>query len=85
MNKFDNNILLSIYRNYSLDESVAYLKTIITPLQTEIGMLNSEIEELKDKNKAINIQINELQRINKQLRIENNLLKCDDISVSLQT
>lgn len=86
MNKFDNNVLLSIYRKYSLNESIAYLKSIIEPLQTEIGMLKSEYEESLAKNKYINIQINELQRLNKQLKTENNiLLKCSDVSVSLQT
>ena len=70
MNTFEKNTLLDIYRSYSLDESIAYLKTIISPLQIEIGMLNSEIEELKEKNKKVNIQNNDLLRNNKELRDE---------------
>ena len=70
MNTFEKNTILEIYRTYSLDESIAYLKTIISPLQIEIGMLNSEIEELKEKNKKVNIQNNDLQRSNKELKDE---------------
>lgn len=70
MNTFEKNTILEIYRSYSLDESIAYLKTIISPLQIEIGMLNSEIEELKEKNKKVNIQNNDLLRNNKELRDE---------------
>ena len=70
MNTFEKNTLLDIYRTYSLDESIAYLKTIISPLQIEIGILNSEIEELKEKNKKVNIQNNDLQRSNKELKDE---------------
>ena len=70
MNTFEKNTILEIYRSYSLDESIAYLKTIISPLQIEIGMLNSEIEELKEKNKKVNIQNNDLLKNNKELRDE---------------
>lgn len=70
MNTFEKNTILEIYRSYSLDESIAYLKTIISPLQIEIGMLNSEIEELKERNKKVNIQNNDLLRNNKELRDE---------------
>ena len=70
MNTFEKNTILEIYRSYSLDESIAYLKTIISPLQIEIGILNSEIEELKERNKKVNIQNNDLLRNNKELRDE---------------
>lgn len=70
MKSFDNNVLLNIYRNYSKDESVMYLKSIIQPLQEEIGVLKSELEESIAKNKPINILNNELAFKNKQLKIE---------------
>lgn len=78
MTTFEKNTILEIYRTYSLDESIVYLKTIISPLQIEIGMLNSEIEELKEKNKKVNIQNNELQHVNKQLRQQ---IKMEDVSI----
>ena len=47
MNTFNENILLNIYRDYSKDESVAFLKIIISDLQIEIGIIKAEQEEKK--------------------------------------
>jgi regulator of replication initiation timing len=85
MNQFENNILQKIYRTYTLDEGVAFLKSIITPLQTKIGMLKSELEESIAKNKPINILNNELQRVNKELRMQNTLLLSQNNLLVLQT
>lgn len=85
MKRFDNNVILQIYRKYSLDESIAYLKSIINPLQEEIGMLKSEVEESIAKNKCINILNNELQQNNKALRIQNTVLLSQNNLLSLKT
>jgi len=72
MNKFNNNIVLEIYRKYGKDESIAYLKSLITPLQEEIGILKSELEEEIAKRKEANRNRDEIAILNKKLK-ENSL------------
>jgi len=43
----DRDVLLKIYRRYKYDESILFLKNEISVRDTEIGILKSEVEEMK--------------------------------------
>ncbi len=49
----DEAILLKIKRQFTNDESVGALLKIISQLRIEIGVLKSEVSELKEKNHKI--------------------------------
>jgi predicted RNase H-like nuclease (RuvC/YqgF family) len=57
MQKFDTTVLLKIYRKYTLDESVLFLKDTISQLRVEIGQLKSEIDEHKYVNRQLHYEL----------------------------
>lgn len=46
---FEDTILLKIKRDFTENEAIAYLKKLLSEKQIEIGMLKSELAEVKHK------------------------------------
>jgi len=75
--KFSDNILLRIHRQYSKDESMKYLFEELAKLKFKIGEQKSEIEELKD-NSSGRKEIAELKKEIVELnQIKNQMGKID--------
>ena len=74
--KFQNNdeVLLKLHRQYSNKESFNYMYDIIKNLKTEIGVLKSEIDELKYELNSISKEnyYDKYCLIKKQLKDVNN-------------
>lgn len=67
MNQFNQNVLLEMYRSYSKDEAVAFLKASISELQIEIGIMKTEQEEKKfNYLKELNILKTKLEKCKKE-------------------
>lgn len=85
----ETEILLNLRRQYSKDETVALMSKQLTEAHMEIGMLNSEVAELKDELSALKqSSLQNIKAANDQLKKENKKLRKQintrDASVELQ-
>ncbi len=57
---FDDSVLQKIYRQYSDDEMVAFLKERLKKSEFDNGVLKSELEEQIHNNKVLGKKMNEM-------------------------
>ena len=74
MKNSDNNVLLKLHRQYSTNEGFNYMYNIIKKLRIDIGILKSEISELKHNIDNISKEnyYNKYIQIKSQLKDVNN-------------
>lgn len=59
----EKEVLSKIYRTYTKEESINYLKNVVSQLRQEVGILKSEISELKDEqSKKYQIRLDKLSK-----------------------
>ena len=66
-NKYIDNVLISLKREYQKDELVSYLIKIISNLEIENGKLKSYVAELEFKEESVNKYKKEVVRLHKAI------------------
>lgn len=73
---WEQEVLLNLRRQYSKDETVALMSKELSEAHIEIGMLKSEISELKDELKLLKqTSVQAYKSANDQLKKENKALR----------
>lgn len=73
---WEQDVLLNLRRQYSKDETVALMSKELSEAHIEIGMLKSEISELRDELKLLKqTSVQAYKAANDQLKKENKALR----------
>lgn len=84
---FEDRVLLRLRRQYSQDEAVALISAKLSEKEIEVGMLKSEIEELKfllEKSKSLLDQTAKIEELKKQIKSHKAGLRKDERVIELK-
>lgn len=84
---FEDRVLLRLRRQYSSDEAVALISAKLSEKEIEIGILKSEIDELKfllEKAKPLSDQSEQIEELKKQVKSHKTGLRKEERIVELK-